>query len=118
MGLFYGYKLINRRDLPMLNIIKNGRKTLHQTELQMVQLNDITWVATPGEPFLVYQERFLNSLPGRRGFFTNMLETCGYIFPWSFHVMGGYEETFSYDFLFGEYLDKSIRESFQKLKNE
>jgi hypothetical protein len=67
-------------------------------------------MSSPGEPFYLYQELLLYQIPGKKGFFTNMAnDTCGYIFPWSFHVEGGYELTFSFDALYGEYLLKTFQ---------
>ena len=117
--LIYGYWAINGRPLPMLNILKNGRKLHHQTELYVYQINDLTWFCSPGEPFSMYQEKLTNLVPEHKAFFNCMAnDTCGYIFPWDFYVKGGYEITFSYDMLFGQYLYKTFKEELLKVQNE
>ena len=118
-AMLYGYKFFNWREFPMLNLRKNGRTTLHQTELQVFKINDIVWLACPGEPFLMYSDILLGQIPGRKGFFSSMAnDTCGYIFPWSFHVRGGYEESFSFDFLFGQYILKLFTAELKKILAE
>ncbi|MHA1794082.1 MAG: hypothetical protein ACTSVI_15680 [Promethearchaeota archaeon] len=105
IGLLHDfYKFVNRRYLPMLNIIKNGRRVLHQTELFVIKINDITWFSSPGEPFFSYQKTLFDKIDNGKAFFSQMNETCGYIFPWSFYVKGGYEKFFSFDALFGHYM--------------
>lgn len=101
--LFDLYRLVNRRHLPMLNIVKNGRRRHHATEIFAVKLNDITWFSSPGEPFIMYQKKLFH-LTDHKAFFSQMNETCGYIYPWDFYVKGGYEKFFSFDALFGKYL--------------
>lgn len=104
------YAFLNRRTLPMINVMKRSRKIHHQTELFLFKINDIYWLASPGEPFYVYQERLLDLIPSKKGFFSEMTESCGYIYPWSFYVKRGYEIFFSFDALFGEYLMNVFKE--------
>ncbi|MHA1684675.1 MAG: hypothetical protein ACTSUE_27300 [Promethearchaeota archaeon] len=111
------YKLVNGRTLPMLNTIKNSRQTLHQTELFVYKINDITWFSSPGEPFYMYQEHLFSKLPNGKGIFSQMSETCGYIYPWSFYVKGGYELFFSFDALFGEYLYNRFLETLESVNS-
>ncbi|MFX0103460.1 MAG: hypothetical protein ACFFCS_28115, partial [Candidatus Hodarchaeota archaeon] len=112
LNQFYGF--LNRRTLPMINVMKKGRKIHHQTELFVFRINDFYWLASPGEPFYVYQERLLNLIPTKKGFFSEMTESCGYIYPWSFYVKRGYEIFFSFDALFGEYLMNVFKEEIAK----
>ena len=111
------YKIVNGRYLPMLNIIKNGRRVHHQTEIFVAQINDITWFSAPGEPFIRYQKSLFEKLPNNKGFFSQMNETCGYIYPWSFYVKGGYEKFFSFDALFGRYMHQVFAQQVQKIKD-
>ena len=116
VGLLYGYWLLNGRPLPMLNLRVQGGKYYHQTELQLFQLNDIVWFASPGEPFIMYSDLLSLRVPGKKIFFNCMAnDTCGYIFPWSFHVRGGYEQTFSFDMLYGQYLLKTFTSQLNSL---
>jgi hypothetical protein len=99
----------------ILNIIRNGRTKHHQTEVIVARINDITWFSTPGEPFLDYQDKIFDRLPNGKGIFSQMNETCGYIFSWSSYVLGGYEKFFSFDALFGRYLLDSLVSTLGKL---
>jgi hypothetical protein len=115
IGIFYDlYHLLNQRYLPMLNIVKNGRHAHHQTELFVARINDIYWFSSPGEPFIMYQEALAKLVPSGKYVFSQMNETCGYIYPWSFYVHGGYEKFFSFDALFGEYLLSTFRQTLDK----
>jgi hypothetical protein len=116
IGLLYGYFLANGQYLAMVNIRKNGRKVVHQTEIQIFEMNDILWLASPGEPFTMYSDLLRIRVPERKAFFISMAnDTCGYIFPWSFHVQGGYEQTFSFDMLYGEYLLRTFYSELDKI---
>jgi hypothetical protein len=118
-GLLYGYYLMNGRPLAMLNLKRNGHKFLHQTEAYVFKINDIYWFASPGEPFIMYSDLLSNMVPDQKAFFNCMAnDTCGYIFPWSFHVRGGYEQTFSFDMLYGKYLLKTFKEELAKILKE
>jgi len=117
IGLFHDlYKLVNGRFLPMLNIVMNGRQVHHQTELFVARINDIYWFSSPGEPFIEYQAKLSKKVPAGKFFFSQMNETCGYIYPWSFYVTGGYEKFFSFDALFGEYLLKTFKDTLDSMK--
>ena len=116
VGIFHDlYYLLNRRDLPMLKIVKNGRHAHHQTELFVARINDIYWFSSPGEPFIVYQDALARLVPSGKFIFSQMNETCGYIYPWSFYVQGGYEKFFSFDALFGEYLLVTFKRTLKEL---
>jgi len=112
---FYFYTFVNHRYLPMLNIIKNGRRIYHQTEIFIISINDITWLSSPGEPFYSYQLELSKMIKSKKFFFSQMNETCGYIFPWSFHVKGGYEKFFSFDALFGQYLFNVFKQEINEM---
>jgi hypothetical protein len=117
--LTYGYWFFNTRPLPMLNIRKNGMKLVHQTELYVFKINDIVWFSAPGEPFSLYQQQLFEMVPEKKAFFNCMAnDTCGYIFPWDFYVKGGYELTFSFDMLFGEYLLHTFKQELKKILQE
>jgi hypothetical protein len=116
VGIFHDfYKFMNGRYLPMLNIFFNGRQTHHQTELFVARINDMYWFSSPGEPFITYQENLFNNVPSKKAFFSQMNETCGYIFPWNFYVQGGYEKFFSFDALFGKYMYKVFKNTLKRL---
>ena len=119
IGLFHNfYKFLNGRFLPMLNIITNGRRTYHQTELFVARINDIYWFSSPGEPFITYQENIFKHVPSDKHIFSQMNETCGYIYPWNFYVQGGYEKLFSFDALFGRYMYDLFKDTLKKMKDE
>lgn len=116
IGLFHDfYHMLNGRFLPMLNIRLNGRQTLHQTELFVARINDVYWFSSPGEPFITYQKNLFNHVPSGKAFFSQMNETCGYIFPWNFYVQGGYEKFFSFDALFGRYMYNLFKDTLKRL---
>ncbi len=116
VGLFHDfYKFINGRYLPMLNIITNGRRVHHQTEIFVIRLNDIYWFSAPGEPFVTYQRNLMRHVASGKHIFSQMSETCGYIYPWNFYVEGGYEKFFSFDALFGRYLYDSLLATYKQL---
>jgi len=102
----------------MLNIITNGRRTYHQTELFVARINDIYWFSSPGEPFITYQENIFKHVPSDKHIFSQMNETCGYIYPWNFYVQGGYEKLFSFDALFGRYMYDLLKDTLKKMKDE
>jgi hypothetical protein len=107
------HRLVNRTEFPFLTIRTVGHVILHRTDFFVAQLNDFYWLWVPGEPFYLYQEQFFAQVPTKKAFFVQMTnDTCGYIFPFAFHVRGGYEETFSFDMLFGEKLFGKIRRVF------
>jgi hypothetical protein len=99
----------------MLNIRLNGRQTLHQTELFVARINDVYWFSSPGEPFITYQKNLFNHVPSGKAFFSQMNETCGYIFPWNFYVQGGYEKFFSFDALFGRNMYDLFKDTLKKM---
>ncbi len=118
VGLFHDfYKFINGRFLPMLNIKMNGRHTHHQTELFVARINDVYWFSSPGEPFITYQENIFNHVPSKKAIFSQMNETCGYIYPWNFYVQGGYEKFFSFDALFGKYLYSLFKDTLKGVRD-
>jgi len=115
-ALLYGYEIMNGRPLAMLNVRRTKMGTVHQTELYVFKLNDIIWFSSPGEPFSIYQKKLFAKVPQQKAFMNCMAnDTCGYIFPWSFHVQEGYETSFSFDMLFGEYLYKTFSQELAKL---
>ncbi|MBN2152318.1 MAG: hypothetical protein JW839_12780 [Candidatus Lokiarchaeota archaeon] len=116
VGLFHDfYRFLNGRYLPMLNIVTNGRRTYHQTELFVARINDVYWFSSPGEPFITYQENLFKHVPSQKHFFSQMNETCGYIYPWNFYVQGGYEKFFSFDALFGRYMYELFKETLNRM---
>src|SRR5271157_296745 len=118
LAMFYKfYKLVNGRDLPMLNVVKNGRHAHHQTELFVARINDVYWFSSPGEPFIMYQDALAKLVPSGKFIFSQMNETCGYIYPWSFYVQGGYEKFFSFDALFGEYLVSTFKQTLAEIEH-
>ncbi len=118
-GLLDGYKFMNGREMPMLNIVKRGGKRYHQTELMIFRFNDFYWFSSPGEPFLIYQKKLFEKVPQKKAFFNCMAnDTCGYIFPWSFYVRGGYETLFSFDMLYGQYIYSIFKEELKQLKEK
>lgn len=117
ISMFYDlYRFVNGRYLPMLNIVKNGRRTYHQTEIFVYRLNDIYWFSSPGEPFYKYQEALFRKVPSGKSIFSQMNETCGYIYPWSFYVKGGYETFFSFDALFGKYMHDQFANTLTRIQ--
>jgi hypothetical protein len=42
-------------------------------------------------------------------------DTMGYIFPWSFHIGGGYEKTFGIDPTFGKRLFEQMAREIKKM---
>ncbi len=91
-------------------------KYVFKNELYLFKINDIIWFGSPGEPFSTYQEQLIQLVPEKKAFFNSMAnDSSGYIFPWKFYAVGGYETTFGYDMLFGEELFKIFKAELAKL---
>ncbi len=115
----YAILRVFRTDrFPLLNIYRKKWKFYHVTEFQLFKMNDILIASAPGEPFLIYK-KFLESHTKKHHLICVEManDTMGYIFPWSFHIVGGYEKTFGIDPTFGKRLFERMAREIVKLEN-
>ncbi len=115
-ALYRVLSFFRKDDFSLLRVIKDGFRLYHHTQYQVFKLNDFVIVGSPGEPFLKYQRYLDLHIPSKKRFFIEMAnDTMGYIYPWTFHVQGGYEKTFGIDSTLGSRMFTRIARDLLKI---